>query len=87
LTGPWYRALSKAQDGAERREIEKAAREWADGDTVAAHIAYQIDILCTADEGGESVFNKENRAWLIQKYGIHIMTLSELAAELSSVRF
>jgi ribosomal protein L30 len=82
LPGPWYKALAKAQEGAERSEIEKAVREWADGDTVAAHAAYKIDILCTADEGGDSVFNKENRAWLKEKYGIRIMPLSELAAAL-----
>jgi ribosomal protein L30/L7E len=82
LTGPWYKGLDKAKDDAERKEIERAVREWADGDTVAAHTAYQIDILCTADEGSDSVFNKENRAWLKEKYGIRVLTLSELAAAL-----
>lgn len=82
LRGPWYQALNQPKDAAERREIEKAVREWADGDTVAAHTGYNIDVLCTADKGGELIFNEENRAWLKQRYGIRIVTLSELAAEL-----
>jgi hypothetical protein len=79
---PWYQALNKAKDEQERAEIKKAVREWADGDTVAAHIAYGDDVLCTGDKAETSIFSEENRTWLKEKYGIRIMTLKELAAEL-----
>src|SRR4051812_18944194 len=65
---PWYEALSEAQDEDEHEEIQRAVREWADGDTVAAHIAYCNDVLCAGDKGKSartsSVFDVENRRWL-----------------------
>jgi ribosomal protein L30 len=82
LPGPWYKALDKAQNEQEEEQIKKAVREWADGDTVAAHVGYEIDILCTEDKADGSIFSETNRAWLKEKYGIRIMTLRELAAEL-----
>jgi hypothetical protein len=59
-----YAALDRAQDEQERKEIERAISEWADGDTVAAHIAYGINVLCTEDRAGASIFDSSNRAWL-----------------------
>jgi hypothetical protein len=85
--GPWYTALNQAQDEQERKEIEKAVAEWADGDAIAAHIAYRNDIFCSADRGqsagGPSIFDVENRAWLQNTYGIRILSLKMLAAEIS----
>ena len=82
LPGAWFKALNQVQDEQENGELKRAVREWADGDTVAAHISYGIDILCTKDERGNSIFSEKNRAWLQQKYGVRILSLSQLAAEL-----
>ncbi len=50
----------------EKRQIEKAFAESADGDAVAAHIAFGNDYLCTEDRGrsalSPSIFDAENRA-------------------------
>jgi hypothetical protein len=74
---PWYSSLDRA-DSAEEKEIAK----WADGDTVAAHIAYQIDYLCTGDQAKarSSVFNPTERAWLAESFGVRLVTITELAA-------
>jgi hypothetical protein len=82
---PWYQGLNDAKDEQEHKEIQKAVSEWADGDTVAAHIAYQNDFLCGGDKGkseGISVFDQSNRSWLEQTYGLQIVALSQLAAKL-----
>ena len=88
LAGPWYSALNNAQDDQERREIERAVAEWADGDAVAAHIAYGIDVFCSEDRaqnaGAPSIFDASNRAWLQQTYGIRIVSVEELSAELDN---
>lgn len=67
----------------EKRQIEKAFAESADGDLVAAHIAFGNDYLCTEDRGGSavsrSIFDAENRAWLKTKYGVEILNVQQLA--------
>jgi len=67
----------------EKRQIEKAFAESADGDVVAAHIAFGNDYLCTEDRGGSavfpSIFDAENRAWLKTEYGVEILNVQELA--------
>jgi hypothetical protein len=73
----------RARDKAGRRRLSRACAEWADGETVSAHIAYQHDILCTNDRGrnaGQSVFDKENRAWLTETFGVRFVTVEEFAA-------
>jgi len=69
--------------GKEKRQIEKAFAESADGDLVAAHIAFGNDYLCTEDRGGTavspSIFDSENRAWLKTKYGVEILNVQQLA--------
>ena len=47
----WSRAFDAAKDIHEERAIQRAFKEWADGDSIAAHIAYGIDVFCTKDEG------------------------------------
>ena len=67
----------------EENAVKRAVAEWADGDSVAAHIGYGIDFFCTEDSGksagANSIFNVENRAWLNQHFDVKIITLSELA--------
>jgi hypothetical protein len=67
--GPWYKALGSAKNAAERKEVERAVREWADGDSAAAQAGYRIDVLRTADRGEDSIFSAENRAWLQSQTG------------------
>ena len=66
----------------EEKELGRACAEWADGEVVAAHIAYQNDILCTNDHArtaGRSIFDGPSRAWLAASYGVIFMTVEELA--------
>ena len=65
----------------------RAFSEWADGDSIAAHIAYGLDIFCSDDVGNSnsisSVLDNANRAWLSETYGVRFMTLEELANSLT----
>jgi len=70
----------------EKRQIEKAFAESADGDLAAAHVAFGNDYLCTEDRGGSaigpSVFDKDNRAWLKTVYGVEILNVQQLSDRL-----
>jgi hypothetical protein len=67
----------------EKNQIEKAFAEAADGDLVAAHIAFGSEYLCTEDSGGsavsQSIFDIQNRAWLNSEYGVKILNVRQLA--------
>ena len=67
----------------EKRQIEKAFAESADGDVVAAHIAFGNDYLCTEDCGrsavSPSIFDEENRAWLKTEHEVVILNVQQLA--------
>jgi hypothetical protein len=84
--GPWYEVLDRPKDAQEATEIEKSVAEWADGDSIAAHIAYGNDFFCTEDQGktagNASVLDLNNRTWLETCYGVQFVTLSELAGKL-----
>jgi hypothetical protein len=64
-------------------EFSRAVAEWADGDSVAAHIAYKNDVFCTEDignsAGGKSILDQSNRLWLEKTYGVKFATTHELA--------
>jgi hypothetical protein len=64
-------------------QIEKAFAESADGDLVAAHIAFSNDYLCTEDRAkfavSPSIFDANNRAWLNSEYGTKILSAQQLA--------
>jgi hypothetical protein len=80
----WLEGLAHAQTTAERTTVEKAIAEWSDGDGIASHVGYKIDMYCSNDfgksSGGPSIMNFENRDWLSNTYGIVFVTLRELAA-------
>jgi hypothetical protein len=85
VAGGW-----NAQPGASFNEkmFAKACAEWADGELVASHIAYQHDILCTNDQAraaGASIFDSANRAWLTAQFGVRFVTLDELLKFLKRV--
>lgn len=80
----WFEGLANAKDIHEERAIERAFGEWADGDAIAAHIAYGLDVFCSADVGNSNVTNSVldpiNRAWLTSTYGVRFMTFDDLLA-------
>lgn len=79
----WLQSLRGAKDVHEQRQVQRAIAEWADADSIAAHIGYGIDLFCTYDRGkgagAPSIFDDKNRAWLEATYHVKFVTLSELA--------
>ncbi|MGA3341714.1 MAG: hypothetical protein ABSD11_14060, partial [Methylocella sp.] len=75
--------LGSPRNRAEQKRIKWAIAEWADGDSIAAHYGYGIDLFCTEDFGKNaseaSVLGDESRAWLTQTFGIRFITLGQLA--------
>ena len=86
-TSPWYRNLDKADDKHKQNEVIRAFSEWADGDSLASHIAYGLDIFCSHDFGKsnakKSILDPTNRLWLNETYDVQFMTFEELAANLA----
>jgi hypothetical protein len=82
----WFSALDSARDIHEERAIERALAEWADGDAIAAHIAYGLDVFCSADVGNSnaanSILDPTNRKWLTDTFGVKFMTFDELLSSL-----
>lgn len=70
----------------EEKRIWRAVAEWADGDSIAAHIAYGNDFYCTGDRaknaGSRSIFHSSNVEKLEARYRIRIVTQQELESEL-----
>lgn len=68
-------------------EFARAIAEWADGDSVAAHVAYKNDVFCTEDKGksagGKSILDESNRCWLQETYGVTFATIRELAEQVA----
>lgn len=82
-TGSWFEGLALAQSKSELKEVANAVGEWADADSVAAHIAYGNDLFCTRDSGisaGTSILDSNHRAWLSSQYGVVFVDISDLAA-------
>ncbi len=83
----WFKALNNAQDIHEERAIERAFSEWADGDAIASHVAYGLDVFCSADVGNSngmsSILDSSNRQWLTEEYGVKFMSFDDLLAYLS----
>ena len=88
-TGEWWpQGLGRARNKTEKRKAREAINEWADGEAIAAHIAYGNDLFCTQDEaksaGSQSVFSSDHRKWLAKEFGILFVTVAELAERLPS---
>lgn len=83
---PWFTSLLRARDIHEQHKVQRAIAEWADADSIAAHIGYGMDLFCTEDQGkgagAPSVLDSNNRAWLESAYGVKFVTLPELAGML-----
>lgn len=83
----WLQGLGRSRDKFERRKVAAAVREWADGDSVAAHYGFGIDLFCSEDFGksthGPSILNPDNRQWLKSTFNIEFVTLEELVKKVS----
>jgi hypothetical protein len=71
-------------------EFARAVAEWADGDSVAAHVAYSNDVFCTEDQGksagGRSILDADNRQWLAVTHNVKFATIRELATQMRSAQ-
>jgi hypothetical protein len=80
---PFISYLGRPRTRAEQGRINRAIAEWADGDSVAAHYGYGIDLFCSEDFGrgasNSSVLDAINREWLKATFGIQFATLGEVA--------
>lgn len=78
----WMLGLGNAPDS-ENGVIAKAVAEWADGDSVASHIAVNGDYFCTNDRakkaGSNSVLSAKNVEILYEEYKFRKITPTELA--------
>ena len=83
----FLQGLGRAKDKPERKKVAEAIREWADGDSVAAHYGFGMKLFCSDDfrknGAGHSVLDHGNRQWLSTKFGIEFVTLAELAQRVS----
>jgi hypothetical protein len=81
--GSFLLYLGLPRNPAEQKKINRAIAEWSDGDSIAAHYGYGIDLFCSQDFGknasGASILDDNNRKWLSGAYGIRLVTLAELA--------
>jgi hypothetical protein len=81
----WCEGLDRPVDAREANEIMDGFSEWADGDSIALHIGYGLDLFCTGDQGkgaGVSILDQTNRTWLSQTYGVQFVSIPELAVRL-----
>jgi len=75
--------LGHPRNPTEQKKVICAINEWSDGDGIAAHYGYGIDLFCSRDcgknAGKASVLHPDNRQWLSEAFGIRFVTLAELA--------
>ena len=80
----WMTGIEQAP-GHEEGNIAKAIAEWADGDSVACHIAVGGDYFCTRDTanraGSGSILGQANVAWLKEEHNFQIISPEDLAQQ------
>jgi hypothetical protein len=79
----WFQGFGRAEDGAESKAVMAVVKEWADGDSIAAHYGYGMDLFCSDDCGksasSPSILDQTNRQWLSERFGIRFVTLAQLS--------
>lgn len=79
----FHRGLGRAKTKSEREDVAKAVAEWADGDSIAAHYGFGMDLFCSEDFGKSSkkasVLDEDHRRWLKSDFDIDFVTLIDLA--------
>jgi hypothetical protein len=82
----WLQGLGRARDNRERKKVRAMINEWADGETIAAHVGHGNRFFCTHDRAGDlgqrSALHPTHRAWLAEQFGISFVSRSELAEAL-----
>lgn len=82
----WFDGIKKAP-GSINEQLAKAVAEWADGDSICAHVAYKNQYFCSKDfgkkSGSDSILSDQNRKWLTKEYGVKFVTPNELAVILN----
>src|SRR5262249_27342037 len=80
----WLQGVGRARNKTDAEKVAKAINEWADGDSIASHYGFGIEMFCSDDYGknapSPSVLDREHRKWLADEFGIQFVTLAELAA-------
>lgn len=80
----WFHALKFASP----KTAGEAIAEWADGDSVAAHISLDLDYFCTRDQaktsGSKSVFSPANREKLTEEFNIAFVSPEELLLQINA---
>ena len=83
----FLQGLGRARES-EAEKVAKAISEWADGDSIASHYGFGIEVFCSDDFGkgaaGPSVLDRDHRKWLADEFGIQFVTLSELAERVAT---
>lgn len=83
----FHRGLGHAKTKSEREDVAKAVAEWADGDSIAAHYGFGMDLFCSEDFGKSSkkasVLDEDHRRWLKSDFDIDFVTLIDLARMLT----
>ncbi len=84
---PWmYYANERFLNRDEQKELSRAVSEWCDGDTVVAHIAHSLDVICSKDRNKGrktgSVFSSDIRKALATEFGLVVESPEELAKRL-----
>ena len=85
----WLQGLRRASTQSECKRVAKVVAEWADGDSIAAHYGFGIDLFCSEDFGkagnGNSILGCDNRQWLSECFGIRFVSLAELAKQCRTI--
>jgi hypothetical protein len=84
----WLQGIGRARNKTEADKVAMAINEWADGDSIASHYGFGIEMFCSDDFGknatGPSVFDCQHRKWLTNEFGIQFVTLAGLAMRVTT---
>src|SRR5882757_8760654 len=84
----WLQGIGRARNKTEAEKVAKAINEWADGDSIASHYGFGIEMFCSDDYGknaaGPSVLDRKHRKWLADEFGVQFVTLAELAERVTT---
>ena len=77
----WQNGIGKAPES-ESKKIDYALAEWSDSDSIATHLAHNIELFCTNDKaksaGSLSIMNPVNISLLNDLYGLKCVSFDEL---------
>lgn len=85
----WLKAIEIAPTS-EAKAIAKAVAEWADGDSIAIHLAYKNDLFCTKDNakgaGQNSVMASKHIEYLAKIFNLKKVSPEELVCIFQQAR-